>query len=52
MKLPEKVDMALEMSRGLYDEDLPELQAMASKLCRRYFGKKSHFIQSPTPLSL
>lgn len=53
MKLPEKVDMALEMNKELFAEDLPKLQAMATKLRQRYFGKRIAFYTKPyTPVSV
>lgn len=53
MKLPEKVDMALEMNKELFKEDLPKLQAMATKLRQRYFGKRIAFYTKPyTPISV
>jgi lipoyl synthase len=53
MKLPEKVDIALEMNRELFNEDLPKLQSMASKLRSRYFGKRVSFYTKPyTPVSV
>jgi uncharacterized radical SAM superfamily protein len=47
MKLPEKVDIALEMNRELFNEDLPRLQGMATKLRSRYFGKRVAFYTKP-----
>jgi uncharacterized radical SAM superfamily protein len=53
MKLPEKVDIALEMNKELFNEDLPKLQGMATKLRNRYFGKRIAFYTKPyTPVSV
>jgi hypothetical protein len=53
MKLPEKVDIALEMNRELFNEDLLRLQGMATKLRSRYFGKRVAFYTKPyTPVSV
>ena len=53
MKLPEKVDIALEMNKELFNEDLPKLQSMATKLRSRYFGKRVAFYTKPyTPVSV
>ncbi|MFZ2456450.1 MAG: radical SAM protein [Candidatus Altiarchaeia archaeon] len=47
MKLPEKVDIALEMNKELFNEDLLRLQGMATKLRSRYFGKRVAFYTKP-----
>ncbi len=53
MKLPKKVDMALEMNKELFKEDLPKLQAIATKLRQRYHGKRVAFYTKPyTPVSV
>lgn len=53
MKLPDRIDVALDMNRLLYDEDLNKLQAMAMKLRQRYFGKRIAFYLKPyTPVSV
>lgn len=53
MKLPEKVDLALDMNKELFKEDLHKLQSMATKLRSRYFGKRVAFYTKPyTPVSL
>jgi lipoyl synthase len=53
MKLPEKVDIALEMNKELFNEDLSKLQSMATKLRSRYFGKRVAFYMKPyTPVSV
>jgi uncharacterized radical SAM superfamily protein len=53
MKLPDKVDVALDMNRELFDEDLKKLQAMALKMRRRFFGKRMTFYLKPyTPVSV
>ncbi|MBN2251682.1 MAG: radical SAM protein [Candidatus Altiarchaeota archaeon] len=49
----EKVDMALDMSKELYREDLPKLQKMACKLRQRFFGDRITFYTRPfTPVSV
>jgi len=49
----EVTDVRLEVLSGLFTEDLPGLQEMASKVRQRFFGKRISFYTKPyTPVSV